>query len=80
MKIAHIVTWFMLIVLTTTAYLFSEGSLSGPFLVSFIMAITVVKFTAIGWQFIGLNKAHLLWRALFTGFILLYSLLVISFA
>ncbi len=80
MKRANTITWLLLVVLTITAYFFSEGNLTGITLVIFIMAITLIKFTAIGWQFVELKNSHVVWRALFAGFILIFVLLVVIFS
>ena len=76
---ANIITWVFLIALTVAAYLFSEGNLSGNTLVLFIMAITIIKFTSIGLQFVELKQAHMMWKVMFIGFILLFSVFVIGF-
>jgi len=76
---ANIITWVLLIALTVAAYLFSEGNLSGNTLVFFIMTITIVKFISIGLQFVELKKAHTLWKVLFIGFILFFSVFVYGF-
>ena len=76
---SNIITWILLIALTVAAYMFSEGNLSGNTLVLFIMAITIIKFTSIGFQFVELKHAHMAWKVLFIGFILLFSVLVVGF-
>ena len=76
---SNIITWVLLIALTVASYLFSEGNLSGNSLVLFIMGITIIKFTGIGFQFVELKHAHTAWKVLFVGFILAFSVLVLGF-
>ena len=76
---SNIITWVLLIALTVASYLFSEGNLSGNSLVLFIMGITIIKFTGIGFQFVELKRAHTVWKVLFIGFILAFSVLVLGF-
>jgi cytochrome c oxidase subunit IV len=79
MKKLNIITWIALIALTIASFLFSEGKFSGRSLVLFLMLITIVKFSAIGMQFIGLRHAHFVWRILFVSFIMLFAVLVVGF-
>ena len=76
MNKSNIITWILLIVLTVAAYMFSEGNLSGNTLVLFIMGITIIKFSSIGLQFVELKHAHIVWKVLFIGFILFFSVLI----
>ena len=76
---SNIITWVLLIALTVAAYIFSEGNLSGNTLVLFIMGITIIKFTGIGFQYVELKHAHTIWKVLFIGFILAFSVLVLGF-
>ena len=76
---SNIITWVLLIALTVASYLFSEGNLSGNKLVLFIMSITIVKFISIGLQFVELKHAHTIWKVMFIGFILAFSVFVFGF-
>lgn len=45
----------------------------------FIMGITIIKFISIGFQFVELKDALTVWKVLFIGFILAFSVLVVGF-
>ena len=79
MKIANLLTWILLVALTISAYFFSEGQLSGHWLVLTIMGISIIKFNLIGWQFVEIKHAHPFWKIIFTGFIFAFSFLVYVF-
>jgi len=80
MKRTNIVTWLLVVALTLTAYLCSEANLTGTALVVFLMAITLIKFTAISWQFVELKISHVVWQLLFAGFMLIFTLMVVVFS
>lgn len=77
MKTSYIYTWLGLILLTLLSYFFSENILSGIQLAAVIMGIVVIKFIAIGFQFMELKNANTTWKVLFGGFIVLFALLVL---
>ncbi len=72
-----IITWLFLVGLTLLSFFLSEGSLSGHRLVMALMAASIVKFILVGWNFVGLNKAHIAWRTGFAGFILAFATLML---
>lgn len=74
----NLITWIGLISLTGTSYLFSESQLSVSRVVLLVSAITAIKFMAVGFQFMDVKHAHLLWKIGFAFLLLLYlSLLLI---
>jgi hypothetical protein len=77
MKKGNLVLWFLLVLLTLITYYSSENYFTGKILVAVLMGIVIIKFLGIGFQFIELKDAHPVWKVLFTGFILLFSLLVL---
>ena len=76
----NIVVWVALVLFTLLTFYSSEALFSGTQLVFVLMGIVIVKFLAIGLQFIELKKAHTIWKVLFAGFILFFGLLVVVFA
>jgi len=80
MKTSNLIVWIALIALTLVTFYSSESYFSGNTLVFVIMAIVIVKFLGIGFQYIELKDAHPVWKVLFTGFILLFSLMVVVIA
>ncbi len=76
---ANIITWLGLVIFTLLTFYSSEGLFSGTQLVLVLMGIIIIKFLAIGYQFIELKHAHTTWKVLFTGFILFFGLLVVVF-
>ena len=80
MKTSNIILWIALVLLTLVTFYSSEGYFSGKTLVVVLMGIVIVKFLGIGFQYIELKDAHPVWKVLFTGFILLFSLMVIVIA
>lgn len=77
MKRSYLYTWFGLIALTLLSYFFSEKWLSGMQLAIAIMLIIVIKFIAIGFQFMELKNADHGWKLLFISFIGLFSVIVL---
>lgn len=77
MKTSYLLTYLGLVLLTLLSYFFSENILTGIQLAALIMGIVAIKFIAIGFQFMELNNANSSWKVLFSGFILLFSLLVL---
>lgn len=80
MKKANIITWILLIILTLLGFYFSEGQATGIILALSLMGITILKFSGIGFQFIELKHAHVFWKIIYMGYIVLFAILVISFS
>lgn len=74
---SNIFVWVGLVAFTLLTFYSSEAIFSGTQLALILMGIVVVKFTGIGYQFIELKHAHTVWKVLFVGFILFFSLLVV---
>ena len=77
MKLSNIFVWAALVILTLLSFYSSESTFSGIKLAFLIMGIVFIKFIGIGFQFMELKKAHIAWKLLFTGFIVLFSLMVL---
>jgi len=77
MKRANIILWIVLVLLTLLTFYSSEDLFSGTKLVLVLMGIVIIKFLGIGFQYIELKDAATIWKVLFTGFILVFALLVV---
>lgn len=80
MNKSNILTWVGLVSFTLLTFYSSEALFTGKQLVLVLMGIVVIKFLGIGFQFIELKRAHTVWKVLFTGFILVFGLLVVLFS
>lgn len=80
MKKSNIILWVTLVSLTLLTFYSSEDLFTGTNLVLVLMGITIVKFLGIGFQYVELKDAAPVWKVLFTGFILLFSVLVLFFS
>jgi len=80
MKKSNIILWVALVSLTLLTFYSSEDLFTGTNLVLVLMSITIVKFLGIGFQYVELKDAAPVWKVLFTGFILLFSVLVLFFS
>ncbi|HHO55353.1 MAG TPA: hypothetical protein ENK21_03120 [Trueperaceae bacterium] len=68
------ITWLVLVLLTLFGYFMAEGSsLAKPVVFGLVLAATAIKFLSVGFQFLDLKEAHLAWRILFLGFILIFA-------
>jgi hypothetical protein len=79
MKRANVILWVVLVLLTLFTFYSSEDLFSGTKLVLVLMGIVIIKFLGIGFQYVGLKDAALVWKVLFTGFILVFAVLVLVF-
>lgn len=71
------ITWTALIILISLSYFFAETSFQNAALL--IALGSIVKFTAVGFQFMETKKANILWQILLLLFVLLYFIAVIIF-
>jgi hypothetical protein len=67
----------MVILIVLVFWLAEESSIHIPGLIFIILGVALVKFLGIGFQFMELKHAHLIWRFSFTSFILLFLIIVI---
>jgi len=75
------ITWIILLLLTIFGFFIAEGSsLSKSIILGLILSATVIKFLAVGFQFIDLKEAHIAWRVLFVVFILLFVTVIFFLA
>lgn len=79
MQRANVILWVALVLFTLLTFYFSEYQFSGTNLVLVLMGIVIIKFLGIGFQYVELKDAAPVWKVLFTGFILLFAVLVIAF-
>ncbi|WP_111706701.1 cytochrome C oxidase subunit IV family protein [Lutibacter citreus] len=69
--------WIALIVLTVISALVSNSSLY--YASSIIIILAVVKFIGISFYFMELKKAHIFWKASVLFYLVLFSIIIISF-
>tara|TARA_R110000868_G_scaffold147888_1_gene369509 strand:+ start:928 stop:1164 length:237 start_codon:yes stop_codon:yes gene_type:complete len=65
------ITWIILIVLTITSALVSK--LESKYVVLIILILSALKFFGIAFQFMEIKKAHVFWKIIIIGFILLFG-------
>ena len=65
----------LLIALTLISYVFAESTI-GAFSVIALMAIAMVKCILVGFRFMELHKAHLVWRLAFISLIGIFMFFV----
>ena len=80
MKRANIILWIALVLFTLLTFYFSEYQFSGTSLVLVLMGIVIIKFLGIGFQYVELKDASPIWKVLFTGYILVFAVLVLAFS
>ena len=72
------VLWATMMVLIILVFWFAEGStVKIPGLLFIILGVALIKFLGIGFQFMELKHAHLIWKFSFTSFILLFLIIII---
>ena len=76
---ANLITWILLVILTLLGFSFSEGQATGTILALSLMGMTILKFSGIGFQFIGLKYANGFWKIIYLVYIFLFAILVVTF-
>lgn len=71
MKNTATITWIILLVLTITSALVSK--LESKYVVFIILILSALKFFGIAFQFMEIKKAHVFWKIIIIGFILLFG-------
>ena len=71
------ITWIILLVLTLASALFSK--LESKYIIFIILILAMLKFLGIAFQFMEMKKAHVFWKVLIIGFLVLFviALLII---
>ncbi|TDQ25399.1 cytochrome C oxidase subunit IV family protein [Tenacibaculum caenipelagi] len=77
MNVSTIVTGVILFVLTIMSALFFLG-MQSMYTVHIILALAVLKFGGVAFQFMELKKAHAFWKILILSFLFIFTVLVIS--
>jgi hypothetical protein len=77
MKRSNVILWIVLVALTLLTFYSSEDLFTGTKLVLVLMGIVIIKFLGIGFQYVDLKDAAPVWKVLFTGFILVFAVLVV---
>jgi len=80
MNKTNLLTWIGLVTFTLLTFYFSDSAFSGKNLAIIVMGIAAIKFLGIGFQFMELKKANSAWKAIFIGFVVVLSSLVVVFA
>ena len=75
-----LILWIGLVVLTLTAYFFSESLSEKSTLMFLLLGITAIKFFGVGFQFMELKKAHRFWKVSFVSVFMLFAVLVMVMA
>ncbi len=73
----NFITWILLVVLTLGSF-FSSGNAFGDISLLMLMAIVVIKCALVGFQFMELGKAHIIWRVMFLSLIGLFTTIIIT--
>ncbi|MDO5979301.1 cytochrome C oxidase subunit IV family protein [Flavivirga spongiicola] len=64
------ITWIVLLVLTLASALFSK--LESKYVILVILILAALKFLGIVFQFMEMKKAHVFWKVLIIGFLVLF--------
>jgi len=70
MKLNTTITWTLLIVLTIASALVSK--MDSTYVVLIILLFSSVKFLGIAFQFMELKKAHVFWKGMIIGFLMIF--------
>ena len=66
------ITWLILISLTITGFIFSESTFLKTGLAVTIIFLYAIKFLGIGFQFMELKKAHIIWKAILISILIIF--------
>ena len=69
------ITLILLLALTIIVSVVSNSSISGVVIV--ILGIASLKFIGVAFQFMELNQAHIFWKGLLIGYLVLFMGIVI---
>ncbi|WP_420604168.1 cytochrome C oxidase subunit IV family protein [Flagellimonas sp.] len=70
------ITWILLVVLTIITSLFS--GMNGINVSIFVMVLAGFKFLGVAFQFMELKKAHLFWKLIITGYLVLFITIILT--
>ena len=70
-----IITWILLLAFTLASYIFAESSI-GRFSILALMGIALAKCSIVGFQFMELHKAHIVWRIAFLSVFGIFMVIV----
>ena len=71
------ILWLALITLTLVGYFSSGAEIGKMTLVFSLLAVTIIKFTGVGFQFMELKKAHTFWKVSLVSLLGIYTLLLV---
>lgn len=77
MKKIHIITLFVLIMLTILTALFSIKFNALKNVSTIILTLSIVKFLLVAFQFMELKKAHVLWKGILITFLSLFFIIIL---
>ncbi len=69
--------WLALIILTLIGYFSSSAEMEKRALLLSLLAVTIIKFTGVGFQFMELKKAHTFWKVSLVSLLAIYTLLIV---
>lgn len=72
----NISTWILLLVLTIIAGLVSSTSLT--YVIPLILLLAVLKFIGVAFNFMEMKKAHVFWKVLLIGYLVVFCGIVLA--
>ncbi|GEM_PF-6930960 len=66
------ITWIVLVTLTLLSFVFSESSFLKTGLAVTIVLLYGIKFLGIGFQYMELYKAHLMWKTILVTILIIF--------
>jgi len=71
----NIITWILLLVLTVISGLVSNAALT--YVIPIIMILAVLKFMGVAFNFMEMKKAHVFWKILIVGYLVVFCGIVL---
>ncbi len=71
----NIIIWILLLILTVIAGLVSSASLT--YVIPLILLLAVLKFIGVAFNFMEMRKAHVFWKILLVGYLIIFCGIVL---
>ncbi len=71
----NIIIWILLLILTVIAGLVSNASLT--YVMPLILLLAVLKFIGVAFNFMEMRKAHVFWKILLVGYLIIFCGIVL---
>lgn len=78
MKKEFVITWILLLFLTSVSAFISYQYNNGDYLVHLIMLLAGLKFIGVAFNFMDLKKAHSFWKITTIVFIIFFSIIIVT--